>query len=129
MPQTEAQPSFLIAALLAGRLYRVLTIAKTMSISSSNAKGISIRGGTLTAGFKPITDFISDMAKDTILISAKINATALNFSITAVNEKRAESALDDFSKVIERLDSQTKKNSLTSTFESLNEEINSLRPN
>ena len=59
-------PSFLIAALLAGRLHRVLIIAKRLAINSSNAKGISIRGGDKTVGFKPISDFIGDMAKETI---------------------------------------------------------------
>ena len=123
MPHTNDQPSFLIAALLAGRLYRVLTIAKTMSISSSNAKGISIRGGTKTAGFKPITDFISDMAKDTISISSKINTTALMFSITAVDEKRSISALNSFNKVINHLDTQNKKDKLTLLVNSLDEKI------
>ena len=105
------QPSFVLAALLAGRLYRMLETAQSMSISSSNAKGISIRGGEKTAGFKPITDFISDMAKDTISISSKINATALSFSITAVNEQRALTALANFQKVQTRLQAQEEENS------------------
>lgn len=112
MNQSDSKPPFVIAALLAGRLYRMLETAKTMSISSSNAKCISIRGGTKTVGFKPISDFISDMAKDTISISSKISAAALQFSITAVNEQRSLIALNNFNQVTERLSSQKKKDSL-----------------
>ena len=124
---TSQHTSFLIAALLAGRLYRVLSIAKIMSISSSNAKGISIRGGTLTAGFKPITDFINDMATDTISISARINATSLNFSIKSVNELRAQSVLHDFQKVIDRLDDHTHQDRLLDLIASIQEDIDKLR--
>jgi len=36
------QPPFVLAAILAGRLYRMLETARSMNISSSNAKGISM---------------------------------------------------------------------------------------
>jgi len=127
MTTMNSHPSFLIAALLAGRLYRVLTIAKTMSISSSNAKAISIRGGTKTAGFKPITEFISDMAKDTILISAQINADALKFSITAVDENRTTAALNDYNRVIEQLDNNAKKDTIYLLIDNLKNKIDGLK--
>lgn len=127
MKLIDTQPPFVIAALLAGRLYHMLETAKTMSISSSNAKCISIRGGTKTVGFKPLSDYISDMAKDTISISSKISHAALQFSITAVNEKRALSALDDFKNTVERLQSKSKKDSLVLVIESLKSQIRSFR--
>jgi len=127
MVHKTQQPSFVLAALLAGRLYRMLETARSMSISSSNAKGISIRGGEKTAGFKPITDFISEMAKDTIAISSRINATALLFSITAVNEQRALSALDNFSRVTERLENQAAIESIYTLMAPLNEKIDMMR--
>jgi len=127
MDSVDTQPPFVIAALLAGRLYRMLETAKTMSISSSNAKCISIRGGTKTVGFKPLSDYISDMAKDTISISSKISSIALQFSITAVNEKRALSALSDFTKVINKISDQNKKDSLYFINNKLETKITSLR--
>jgi hypothetical protein len=123
MINLDHQPPFVISALLAGRLYRMLEITKVMSISSSNAKCISIRGGDKTAGFKPITDFISDMAQDTISISLKINAVALQFSITAVKEKRSNTALIKFNNVIERSENKSKVTSLLEITESLKEQI------
>ena len=127
MMKTKTPPPFVLAALLAGRLYRMLETAHTMSISSSNAKCISIRGGDKTAGFKPITDFISDMAKDTISISSKINATALQFSITAVNEKRAFSALQSFKKVKDRVEDDNKAHDISLLMRPLNLKIKAFR--
>ena len=127
MTHVNYQPPCVLAALLAGRLYRMLETARSMSISSSNAKCISIRGGEKTAGFKPITDFISDMAKDTISISSKINATALQFSITAVNEKRANSALQNFKNVKARIDSDEKTNGINMLMQSLDAKIHEFR--
>jgi len=126
MENLNQQPPFVISALLAGRLYRMLEITKVMSISSSNAKCISIRGGDKTAGFKPITDFISDMAQDTISISSKINSVALQFSNTAVKEQRASIALVKFSNVIERLESQSKEK-LTEITSTLNSNIGAFK--
>ncbi len=113
------QPSFVLAARMAGSLYRMLETARVMNISSSNAKGISIRGGQKTAGFKPITDFISETAHDTITISSKINAAALAFSISAVNEKRIRFSLDCFNKALSRLEEGSAR-------EALQQKINSL---
>jgi len=127
MQNLDKQPPFIISALLAGRLYRMLEITKVMNISSSNAKCISIRGGEKTAGFKPITDFISDMARDTISISTKINAVALQFSITAVNEKRVNIALINFNKVISKLDSASKAKKLSLVIDELNLKVDELK--
>lgn len=120
---TNIQPPFVISALLAGKLYRMLAITKIMSISSSNAKCISIRGGDKTAGFKPITDFISDMARDTISLSSKINAIALQFSITAVKEKRANIALENICKVLTRIENPSRAKSLHQVKDKLHHSI------
>jgi len=105
----------------------MLEITKVMSISSSNAKCISIRGGDKTAGFKPITEFISEMAQDTVSISSKINDIALQFSTTAVKEHRANIALVKFNEVIDRLDNVSKASSLTILTTSLKNTIVSFR--
>ncbi len=121
------QPPFVLAAILAGRLYRMLETARSMNISSSNAKGISIRGGDKTAGFKPITDFISEMVKDTIDISSTINSTALRFSITAVNEKRAVSALNSFIRAKSGTEDATRSASLQNRLSPLQDKIQGYR--
>lgn len=123
MKTLSKQPSFVISALLAGRLYRMLEVTKVMSISSSNAKCISIRGGDKTAGFKPITDFISEMAQDTVSISSKINTVALQFSTTAVKEHRTNIALEKFKEAVEKLESQSKVKHISILIDELNETV------
>ena len=127
MAKIEQLPPFVISALLAGRLYRMLEITKVMYISSSNAKCISIRGGDKTAGFKPITEFISDMARDTISTSSKINAAALKFSRTAVNEKRTNNALNKYYKAIEKLESESNASDIKSLIERLHVRVSELK--
>jgi hypothetical protein len=124
--QVEQSP-FVLAAILAGRLYRMLETARSMNISSSNAKGISIRGGDKTAGFKPITDFISEMVKDTIDISSRINNTALHFSITAVNEKRAVAALNSFIRAKSRTEDPARAASMQNRLSPLQDKIQAYR--
>jgi len=127
MINSNQQPPFVISALLAGRLYRMLEITKVMNISSSNAKCISIRGGDKTAGFKPITDFISEMAHDTISISSKINTIALQFSTTAVKEQRTRVFLEKFSRVINQLENKEKVRGLIEISDELKNTISAFK--
>lgn len=96
-------------------------------MSSSNAKCISIRGGTKTSGFKPITDYISETAKYTISLADKINSTALMFSISSVEQQRTQFALHEFSKIIARIDNQIQIDRLKTITDTLNKKINTLR--
>jgi len=74
--------------MLAGHLFRMMRTAKLMSLSASNAKGVAARAGDKALGFRPITDFIAEMANDTIHYATKINHLALTVSRTAVNDLR-----------------------------------------
>lgn len=94
---------FVTTAILAGRLYGVLGTAREISLSASNAKGIAARGGEKTTGFRPITDFITEMANDTISLVSRINQAALQISITSVAENRATGQLARFEEVLGRL--------------------------
>jgi len=85
----QQPPAFVIAATLAGHLYRMMRTAKLMSLSASNAKGVAARAGDKALGFRPITDFIAEMANDTILYATRINQLALTVSRTAVADLRA----------------------------------------
>ena len=127
MSQINSKPTFVIAALLAGRLYRMLDTTRTMHISSSNAKCISIRGGEKTSGFKPITEFISEMAQDTVSLSSKINSIALQFSRTAANEKIVLLALHNFKASIDKLKSNVNKDQLHHLMDTQTAKINDLR--
>ncbi len=87
-------PSFVIAATLAGHLYRMMHTAKLMLLSTSNAKGVAARAGDKALGFRPITDFIAEMANDTIHFATKINQLALTVSQTSVTSVRTQDGID-----------------------------------
>lgn len=86
-------PDFVIAAMLAGHLYRMMRTAKIMSLSASNAKGVAARAGEKAMGFRPITDFIAEMANKTIHFAAKVNQLALSLSRTSVVSVRNDDAM------------------------------------
>ncbi len=92
----QPPPAFVVAAMLAGHLFRMMRTAKLMSLSASNAKGVAARAGDKALGFRPITDFIAEMANDTIHYATKINHLALTVSRTAVNDLRAQDATQRF---------------------------------
>lgn len=86
-------PDFVMAAMLAGHLYRMMRTAKIMSLSASNAKGVAARAGEKAMGFRPITDFIAEMANKTIHFATKVNQLALSLSRTSVVSVRNEDAV------------------------------------
>jgi len=88
--RAQPLPPFVIAATLAGHLYSMMHTAKLMLLSASNAKGVAARAGDKALGFRPITDFIAEMANDTILYATKINQLALTVSRTSVTSMRAQ---------------------------------------
>ncbi|WJW75175.1 hypothetical protein QVG61_11875 [Thiohalobacter sp. IOR34] len=110
MAQNNHQrPAFVIAATLAGHLYRVMHIAKLMSLSASNAKGVAARAGEKAMGFRPITDFIAEMANDTIHHATRINQHALSVSRTSVASQRSHIAKGHLEQTRRKLEGQRRK--------------------
>ncbi|MCF6211823.1 MAG: hypothetical protein L3J88_01560 [Gammaproteobacteria bacterium] len=101
--QEQQPPAFVIAAMLAGHLFRMMRTAKLMSLSASNAKGVAARAGDKALGFRPITDFIAEMANDTIHYATKINQLALTVSRTAVNDLRTLDAAQRFAEARDQI--------------------------
>ena len=69
--QTKTQ--FIAVATITSELSAVVVIAKEISLAAANAKAIAFRAGDKAKGFQPITDFISDLAKETIERVSAIN--------------------------------------------------------
>ncbi len=101
--RVQQPPSFVIAATLAGHLYRMMHTAKLMLLSASNAKGVAARAGDKALGFRPITDFIAEMANDTIHYATRINQLALKVSRTSVTSMRAQDGARRFTEARQQL--------------------------
>lgn len=95
--QTKSQ--FVAVASIAAELSAVMEVAKEISLAAANAKAIAFRAGEKAKGFQPITDFINDLAKETIALVNRINEHALQLYRLTVNEHRMTEACSRFETV------------------------------
>lgn len=95
--QTKSQ--FVAVASIAAELSAVMDVAKEISLAAANAKAIAFRAGEKAKGFQPITDFINELAKETIELVHGINEHALLLYQLTVNEYRMSDAHTKFVQV------------------------------
>lgn len=86
-------------ASIAAELSAVMEVAKEISLAAANAKAIAFRAGEKAKGFQPITDFINELAKDTIELVNDINEHALKLYRLTVKEHRMSEACKRFEQV------------------------------
>jgi hypothetical protein len=92
--QTKSQ--FVAVASITSELTAVMVVAKEISLAAANAKAIAFRAGDKAKGFQPITDFINELAKETIELVTSINVHALSLYRLTVNEYRRTVAYNKF---------------------------------
>jgi methyl-accepting chemotaxis protein len=92
--QTKSQ--LVAVASITSELTAVMVVAKEVSLAAANAKAIAFRAGDKAKGFQPITDFINELAKETIELVTNINVSALLLYRVTVNEYRRTSAYNKF---------------------------------
>jgi len=80
MTSSNNENILITAATVTAELSKVKKIAKEMSIAVMNAKAISHRAGEAALGFRPITDFIDEMAQDVMQLVIKISKEAFHLS-------------------------------------------------
>lgn len=73
-----------------------------MLLTASNARAVALRAGESASGFKPLTDFIDQLAKVTIKSSARINASAALLSQTSTDLVRVNAAINHFQNVYQK---------------------------
>ncbi|MDO9106484.1 MAG: chemotaxis protein [Methylovulum sp.] len=95
--QTKSQ--FVAVASITSELSAVMVVAKEISLAAANAKAIAFRAGDKAKGFQPITDFINELAKETIELVTSINVYALSLYQLTVNEYRKTVAYNKFEQV------------------------------
>lgn len=88
------------AASVTAELSKVRKIAKEMSIAVMNAKAISHRAGEAALGFRPITDFIDEMAQDVMQLVIKISQEAFQLSQMAVERTHLINTENQYKRVL-----------------------------
>jgi len=89
------------AATVTAELSKVRNIAKEMSIAVMNAKAISHRAGEVALGFRPITDFIDEMAQDVMQLVIKISREAFQLSQMAIERTHLLNTEQQYRRVME----------------------------
>lgn len=97
----QAKSKFVAVASIAAELSAVMHVAKEISLAAANAKAIAFRAGEKARGFQPITDFINELAKETIALVNDINEHAFLLYQMTVDEHRMTAAYYSFEKVAE----------------------------
>ncbi|MBS3963441.1 MAG: chemotaxis protein [Methylomonas sp.] len=104
---------FVAVASIAAELSAVMEVAKEISLAAANAKAIAFRAGEKAKGFQPITDFINELAKETIQLVNDINEHALKLYRLTVQVQRTTDARKRFEKVSALAESATHRASLS----------------
>ncbi len=99
MSVTQTKSHFVAVASIAAELSAVMDVAKEISLAAANAKAIAFRAGEKARGFQPITDFINELAKETIELVNDINEHASQLYQLTVNEYRISDARKNFEQV------------------------------
>lgn len=100
MSSNNTENILITAATVTAELSKVKKIAKEMSIAVMNAKAISHRAGEAALGFRPITDFIDEMAQDVMQLVIKISKEAFQLSQMAVERTHIINTEEQYSRIL-----------------------------
>lgn len=117
------------AASISSELREVRKIAREMSLGVMNAKAISHRAGDMARGFRPITDFIDEMAHKIILGVNQISKKSVEFSHLAVRHRHLTQTREHYQKIIEQGDAVRHINSLQQVIKKIDDESGQCRKN
>ena len=117
----------LAAAAVSSELREVRRIAREMSLGVMNAKAISHRAGDTARGFRPITDFIDEMAHEIIALVGRISQQSVSFSNLAVHHRHLRQTRERYRQVIEQGNAVRYIASLRQVMDKLDEEMERCR--
>ncbi len=123
MSASQNKSQFVAVASIAAELSAVMEVAKEISLAAANAKAIAFRAGEKAKGFQPITDFINELAKDTIQLVNNINEHALKLYRLTVKQHRMTEACRRFEMVAAAAESAAYAASLTQSLALIRQHI------
>lgn len=120
MSSNNSESILITAATVTAELSKVKKIAKEMSIAVMNAKAISHRAGEAALGFRPITDFIDEMAQDVMQLVIKISKEAFHLSQMAIERTHLINTKKQYDRILSRSDESSHIDSLKPAIKKLN---------
>lgn len=125
--ETNTNPYFVSAALVASELHKAMVVARDITITASNARALALRAGSGAAGFRALTDFIDELARKTVKTSIDINALAIKISRVASESARAESAMARFDLAVKKAGDASYVNSIAPFRKRVEQDYNTMR--
>ena len=125
MSSNNTENILITAATVTAELSKVKKIAKEMSIAVMNAKAISHRAGDAALGFRPITDFIDEMAQDVMQLVIKISKQAFHLSQMAVERTHIINTEAQYNRVLKNGSDARHIDSLKPATEKLHQQYSS----
>ena len=96
------EPIFVLSARISAFLFFVTKVVKDISITSKNARAISVRAGENAAGFIAITDYIEELFNETISRSTAINNIGIKISQLSIELEKSNDIKRDMQWVCTR---------------------------
>ncbi|MFL0798105.1 MAG: chemotaxis protein [Cellvibrionaceae bacterium] len=106
------RPMFVVAAQVASHVHNATQVTKQLSLTAKNARAVAVRAGQQAAGFRAITDFIEELAGNTIRLARDINETAVSLSHLASEQERSQRAAEMLDEVRSKAANATHLNSI-----------------
>lgn len=122
MTSNSSENILITAATVTAELSKVKKIAKEMSIAVMNAKAISHRAGEAALGFRPITDYIDEMAQNVMQLVIKISKKAFYLSQIAVKRTHLLNTENQYNRVLKNLKESQHINSIKKTTNKIHQE-------
>ncbi|WP_028878429.1 hypothetical protein [Terasakiella pusilla] len=127
---TELKTTFFITAVaVSARLGFVLKEAKNISLEAMNAKALVARAGENVRTFKPITDYMVELANDTIRLVDDINREALGISKASLIALRGNEAVNHFNGAKQKAGNAIYRDSFEPALRSAEKDLHSYQQN
>jgi hypothetical protein len=77
---------YLTSSIMAAKLHRIPEVARGISLEAMNASALTARLGVQGASFRPLTQFMSEVAKKTATLIDQIETIAVKLSRAAIDD-------------------------------------------
>ncbi len=125
--QKTGDDFYVAAVTIAATLDKVIPVAENISLGAMNTMALTARAEQSARGFRPITDFMQELANDVRRLTGDVNRVALEVSRTSLSEVRAAQSRDKVAEGQKRAGKAEYAASVRQPLAGLEREVQSLR--
>lgn len=118
---------YVAAVTIAATLDKVVPVAENISLGAMNTMALTARAEQSARGFRPITDFMQELASEVRRLTGDVNRVALQVSRTSLAEVRASQTRDKMSDGRRRAGDAAFVTTLAQPLAAIEQEVETLR--